>query len=288
MRDIETYSPGKLSEALRLLAERGPEIRIVSGGTDLIVQVLERKKDPRAFLDISHLAELRYIREEDGLIRIGSLTTHREIEKSALIKRAAPFLCEAAFLVGSPQIRNIATIGGNIANASPVADSVPVLMVLGALLTLKSRSAERKVALDGFFIGPGKSVLRPDELLVDISFAKPGEGEASFYERLGQRRLLSISKVGVAFRARLEGKRMRGVAVALGAVAPTVIMAPRTAAFLEGKSYSPEVAAGAAEIAEEESRGISDVRSTADYRNRMAGALLLRGMARVFEAPCAR
>jgi len=281
MRDIKTYSPRKLSEALEMLAVHGPEIRVISGATDLIVQVLEKKKDPRALLDISHLEELRYVEEDDGLIRIGPLTTHREIEKSALIRRTAPFLCEAAFLVGSPQIKNIATIGGNIANASPVADSVPALMVLGALLTLKSRSAEREVPIDKFFTGPGKSVLRPDELLVDISFAKPRAGEVSFYERLGQRRLLSISKVGVAFRARLERKRMSGVAVALGAVAPTVIMAPRTAAFLEGKSYSPEIAAGAARIAEEESRGISDIRSTADYRNKMAGALLLRGLARV-------
>lgn len=281
MRDIKTYSPRKLLEALEMLAEHGPEIRVVSGATDLIVQVLEKKKEPHALLDISHLDELRYIKEENGSIRIGPLTTHRAIEKAALIRRAAPLLCEAAFLVGSPQIKNIATIGGNIANASPVADSIPPLMVLGAVLTLRSRSAERCVPVAEFFTGPGKTVLRPDELLVDISFNRPGAGEVSFYERLGQRRLLSISKVGVAFRAKVERKRMSGVAVALGAVAPTVIMAPRTAAFLEGKSYSTELAAEAAGIAEGESRGITDLRSTADYRNKMAGALLLRGLARV-------
>ena len=283
MRDIKTYSPGKLAEALELLAEQGPGISVVSGATDLIVQILEKKKEPRALLDISKLGELRSIEDEDGSIRIGPLATHREIERSAVIRRAAPLLCEAAFLVGSPQIKNIATIGGNIVNASPVADSVPPLMVLGAVLTLKSHSGERRVPVAEFFTGPGTTVLRPDELLTDISFNRLQPGEVSFYERLGQRRLLSISKVGVAFRAGVAGEKMSGVAIALGAVAPKVIMAPRTAAFMEGKSYSAEVAAQAAMIAEGESRGITDIRSTAFYRNRMVGALLIKGLARVME-----
>jgi CO/xanthine dehydrogenase FAD-binding subunit len=281
MRDIRTYSPESLSEALDILSREGEGVKAISGGTDMIVQVLEGKKEPHALLDLHRLRELKYIREENGSIGIGSLTTHREIERSPIVKACAAVLSEAAFIVGSPQIKNLGTIGGNVANASPVADSVPALMALDAVLTLSSRSGERRVPIREFAVGPGKSVLRPDELITEISFAKPGADEIGFYERLGQRRLLSISKVGVAFRAGLRDGIMSRVAIALGAVAPTVIMASRTAAYLEGKAYSEKTAEEAGRIAEEESRAITDIRSTADYRNKMVGALLVRGLARI-------
>ncbi len=281
MREIETLSPKDLQEVLKILTERKGDVTIFSGGSDLIVQVLEKKKELKCLLNISNLDELSYIREEGESIRIGALTTLREIEKSPIIQKYAPLLSEGAFLLGSPQLRNTATLGGNIVNASPVADSVPPLMVLDAMLTLKSVEGERRVPIREFFLGPGKSVIEQYELLVDISFKKLGESDVSFYERLGQRRLLSISKVGVAFKAALNGGRMSGVSVALGAVAPTVIMASNTASFLEGKDYSVKVAEEAALIAEGESKAITDIRSTRYYRNKMAGALLLRGLARV-------
>lgn len=281
MREIETLSPKDLQEVLKILTERKGDVTIFSGGSDLIVQVLEKKKELKCLLNISNLDELSYIREEGESIRIGALTTLREIEKSPIIQKYAPLLSEGAFLLGSPQLRNTATLGGNIVNASPVADSVPPLMVLDAMLTLSSVEGERRVPIREFFLGPGKSVIEQYELLVDISFKKLGESDVSFYERLGQRRLLSISKVGVAFKAALSGGRMSGVSVALGAVAPTVIMASNTASFLEGKDYSVKVAEEAALIAEGESKAITDIRSTKCYRNKMVGALLLRGLARV-------
>jgi CO/xanthine dehydrogenase FAD-binding subunit len=281
MRDIATHSPESLQEALGILSSEGEGMKVITGGTDLIVQILEKKKAPRALMNLSRLAELRGVREEAGMIRIGALTTHREIERSPILKAQAPLLCEGAFLVGSPQLRNLATIGGNVVNASPVADTTPPLMALDALLTLRSHAAERKIPIRAFFLGPGRTVIRHDELLTEISFKGLGPGGVSFYERLGQRRLLSISKVGVAFAAANDGGTLRGVTVALGAVAPTVIMAPRTAAFLDGKRWSDEVAREAARVAEKESRAITDLRSTDVYRNRMAGALLLRGLVRV-------
>ena len=281
MRDIATHSPESLQEALGILSREGEGVKVITGGTDLIVQILEKKKAPRALLNLSRLAELRGIREEAGTIRIGALTTHREIERSPILKAQAPLLCEGAFLVGSPQLRNLATIGGNVVNASPVADTTTPLMALDAVLTLQSRAAERKIPIRAFFLGPGRTVIRQDELLTEISFKGLGPGWVSFYERLGQRRLLSISKVGVAFTAANDGGTLRGVTVALGAVAATVIMAPRTAAFLEGKRWSDHVALEASRVAEKESRAITDLRSTDVYRNRMAGALLLRGLVRV-------
>ncbi|MEJ2744338.1 MAG: xanthine dehydrogenase family protein subunit M [bacterium] len=281
MRDIRTYSPASLSEALDILSREGEGVKAISGGTDVIVQVLEGKREPIALLDLRRLRELRYICEDNGSVRIGPLATHREIERSQIITNCAAVLSEAAFIVGSPQIKNLGTIGGNIANASPVADSVPALMVLDAVLTLSSRSGERRIPVREFAVGPGKSVLRPDELITDISFVKPGADEISFYERLGQRRLLAISKVGVAFKARVQDGVMSKVAIALGAVAPTVIVATRAAAYLEGKAYSEKTAEEAGCIAEGESRAITDVRSTADYRNKMVGALLMRGLARI-------
>jgi CO/xanthine dehydrogenase FAD-binding subunit len=156
-------------------------------------------------------------------------------------------------------------------------------MVLDATLTLKSAGAERSVPIREFSKGPGETVIGSDELLVEIGFKRLEERGVSFYERLGQRRLLSISKVGVAFKATADGKRMSQVAVALGAVAPKVIMAPETAEFLDGKEYSAEVAEEAARVAERESKAITDIRSTESYRNKMAGALLMRGLARVME-----
>jgi CO/xanthine dehydrogenase FAD-binding subunit len=281
MRDIATHSPESLQEALGILSREGEGVKVITGGTDLIVQILEKKKAPRALLNLSRLAELRGVREEAGTIRIGALTTHREIERSPILKAQAPLLCEGAFLVGSPQLRNLATIGGNVVNASPVADTTPPLMALDAVLTLQSRAAERKIPIRAFFLGPGRTAIRHDELLTEISFKGLGPGGVSFYERLGQRRLLSISKVGVALTAANDGGTLRGVTVALGAVASTVIMAPRTAAFLEGKRWSDELAREAARVAEKESRAITDLRSTDVYRNRMAGALLLRGLVRV-------
>lgn len=281
MRDIRTYSPASLSEALGILAREGEGVKAISGGTDVIVQVLEEKKAPRALLDLHRLHELRYIREENDLIRIGPLATHREIERSPIVRGCAAELSEAAFIIGSPQIKNLGTIGGNIANASPVADSVPALVVLNAVLTLSSQSGERRVPVKEFAVGPGRSVLRPDELITDISFPKPDLEEIGFYERLGQRRLLAISKVGVAFKARVCDGIVSRAAIALGAVAPTVIMASRAAAYLEGKIYSEKIAEEAGCIAEEESKAITDIRSTADYRNKMVGVLLVRGLARV-------
>lgn len=213
------------------------------------------------------------------------MTTQREIERSPVLKARARLLCESAFLVGSPQLRNLATIGGNVVNASPVADAVPPLMALDAALTLQSLGGARVVPIRAFYLGPGRTVMRRDEILTEIFFKGLPPDGASFYERLGQRRLLSISKVGVAFVCRSGDGVMRGVTISLGAVAPAVIMAPRTAAFLDGKRYSAELAAEAARIAEGESRAITDLRSTKEYRNRMAGALLMRGLARLFHRP---
>jgi len=281
MRRIDTLSPGTLQEALEILAREGEGVKVIAGGTDLVVQVLERRKSPRLLLNLSRIGDLREIGEDGETVRIGALVTHRQIERSPILKRRAPLLCEAALLIGSPQLRNLATIGGNIVNASPVADSTPPLMALDATVSLRSARGERKIPLRAFFLGPGKTVIRRDELLAEVSFAGLGPDAAGFYERLGQRRLLSISKVGVALAARRDGAALRGVSISLGAVASTVIMAPRTAAFIEGKPLGDEVAREAARIAEKESRAITDLRSTESYRNRMAGALLQKGLARL-------
>ena len=281
MNDVEILSPGSLEEALAILAERRPGLRVLAGGTDMIVQVMEKKEHPASLLSIGQLPGLSYIREDGGVIRIGALTLHADIERSPLLGEAAPALVEAVRLIGSPPLRSICTIGGNIVNASPVADSVPPLMTLDATLTLRSASGAREARVREFFSAPGKCGIEPDELLVGISFRRPPPGHVGFYERLGQRKLLSISKVGVALAAVLDGKRLSEVSIALGAVAPTVIMAPRAAAFLEGRECTEAVAREAARIAESESRAITDIRSTAPYRNRMAGALLLRGLERV-------
>ncbi len=279
MRNFDYVSAGNVNEALGILNQYKGDCVVLAGGTDLIVKLKERTIVPRIVLDITKIKELRFIRENEDRIHIGPLVTHTELAESSIIQNRAPVLYQAISHLGSPLIRNIATIGGNCVTASPVADTVPALFVLDAKLTLLCSGGKRRIVpIEEFGIGPQKCIIAPNELLTEITFRRVKPGEISFFRKLGQRKTLAISKVSCAFWGSIKNNKFQDVKVALGAVAPKVIRAYKTEEFLRGKEPTVEVIKQAGEIARTEATPITDVRSTQEYRKAMAGNLLVKGL----------
>jgi len=267
-----------VSEALEVLSGNNETLKILAGGTDLLVMIQENLISPGELLDISRIEELKGIEEDEGRIRLGALVTHGRIAESSLLREKALPLVESCTEVGSPQIRNLGTIGGNLVMASPSGDSIPALYVLGAEVILASKEGERSIPIEDFLIGVKKSVIRPDELLVAVTFPGMRADDRGFFKKLGQRKALAISKVSISAIVSLRDRVVTSVRIALGAVATTVIRTPRTESFLVGQALTPEVISEAARLCSEESRAITDIRSTAGYRDEMAGLLLARGL----------
>jgi len=267
-----------VSEALEVLSGNNETLKILAGGTDLLVMIQENLISPGELLDISGIEELKGIEEDEGRIRLGALVTHGRIAESSLLREKALPLVESCTEVGSPQIRNLGTIGGNLVMASPSGDSIPAFYVLGAEVILASKEGERSIPIEDFLIGVKKSVIRPDELLVAVTFPGMRADDRGFFKKLGQRKALAISKVSISAIVSLRDRVVTSVRIALGAVATTVIRTPRTESFLVGQALTPEVISEASRICSEESRAITDIRSTAGYRDEMAGLLLARGL----------
>jgi CO/xanthine dehydrogenase FAD-binding subunit len=278
VRDFKYFRPKTLKEALKILRnERG---KVLAGGTDLLVKMKDGLIYPESVIDITLLEELRNIRQRDGRVEIGALATLSMVASSQIIQLRAPHLAESARLIGSPQIRNMATIGGNIVNASPAGDSIPPLYTLNSELILESENEKRVVKIEDFFSGPGVSSIRPHELLTAITFPFPEEPFFSFFKKVGQRKALAISKISLAFLGVIEeqGRSFRDVRISLGAVAPTVIRARRTEDFLKGKIIDQKVLEEVSGLCAEETKPISDIRSTSVYRRKVSGELLKKGL----------
>ena len=278
---FEMFQPATLQEASRLLKEKGTGGRFLAGGTDLVIAMKEKGLLPKYIVDLKRLPGLGGIRENsDGSISLGALTTLHEIETSALIKNKYPFLAQSAAEVGSIQIRNRATIGGNLANASPSADTSPALIALGAIVTIASASGQRQIAAEDFFKGPGQNAMNPDEILTEVTIPKIGANLVGEYIKFSPREMMDLAYVGVAVVYNLaeSDRRCTGVRIVLGAVAPTPIRAKRAEAALESQVLSEALAEKAGQIAAEEAKPISDVRSSADYRRAMVGTMTKRAL----------
>jgi carbon-monoxide dehydrogenase medium subunit len=271
MNDFEYYRPKDLKETLEILEWRKGEVALLSGGTNLLVDWRLGKIQPKILLDISRLKELDFIEDRDGFIWIGSGTRMKEIENSPIIKTFANFLSIAASQMGSPQIRNRASIGGNIISASPAADTLTPLLALEAVLRLKSIKGEREVPLEFFLKGPKITDIHTDEVLIDIRFAKSNSKGIGRFLKFGRRNALAISVINIAillFLKEGEGK-IENVRIALGAVAPKAIRAKEVERFLIGKYLDDKVIQQASKIASEECDPISDIRATAENRRLM-------------------
>jgi CO/xanthine dehydrogenase FAD-binding subunit len=268
----------RLEAAYALLADATAAWRPLAGGTDLMVQMTgEIGEPPERVLDIWALDELRGIAVEADALVIGALTTYTELRRSPLVAEFVPALGEAAATIGAAQIQNRGTIGGNIANASPAGDTLPVLLALAAEVVLGSAAGERTIAADDFWTGYRTTARRPDELVVRIRIPIAPDRVVRF-RKIGTRRAQAISKVvmALAWTSTTDDGPWADVRLALGSVAATTIRASATESVLEGARPSPETADAAAEALITELHPIDDVRSTADYRRAVAGRVLHR------------
>lgn len=277
---FEFYQPGTLAEASRLLKENGPGGRFLAGGTDLVIAMKEKGLVPKYIVDLKRVPGLSGIRENgDGTITLGALTTMYSIETSPVITKKYPFLAQSAAEVGSIQIRNRATIGGNMANATPSADVAPSLIALGATAKIGSADGERTLPLEQFFRGPGQNAMNQDEILTEITIPKTSPQLVGEYIKFSPRDMMDLAYIGVAVAYNLgNDKRCTGVRIVLGAVAPTPLRAKNSEALLEGKMLSEEIATRVGDEAARESKPISDVRSSADYRRAMVGVMTKRAI----------
>ena len=268
------HQPATLDEAARLLSEQGPTARLIAGGTDIIIE-LERgiRPDVTTLIDVTRIPGLDDISlGDDGLVHLGPLVTHNHAAGSTLLRQQALPLAQASWWEASPQIRNRATVAGNLITASPANDTITPLVALNASVVLTSIAGERTVPLRDFYQGVRRTVMQPDEILTDIQF-KPLDPalERGMFLKLGLRKAQAISVITVAVVLRFasDGKTVEKATIAQGAVAPTIITSPRAEASLADKSLTAETIAEASRIAATECTPISDVRGTADYRREM-------------------
>ena len=289
----EYFSATSIDEVIRILADRGESARIIAGGTDLILEI-ERgvRTGIDTLIDVTRIPGLdRIVMDEDGIIHLGPLVTHNHLVASKLIRESALPLALAAWEVGAPQIRNRGTVAGKLITASPANDTITPMMALGAKVTLRSIQGERDVALEDFYQGVRKTVMRPDEMLVDISFPALKSDQQGSFVKIGLRRAQAISLVDVAVVLTFSSTKDSGeekrvledASITLGAVAPTILHAEQAEGYLKGRSLDENTMLEAARLAQESAKPIDDVRGSGDYRREMVrvGVLrCLRGIAR--------
>ncbi len=276
----EYHTVRSIDEALRALTGRGAHARIVAGATDLILE-LERgvRPDVDTLIDITRIPSLNQIHLDDsGIIHLGPLVTHNQCAASPLLRESAYPLARAAWDVGAPQIRNRGTVAGNLITASPANDTITPLIALNANVTLQSLAGQRQVPLRDFYNGVRKTIMKPDELLVDISFRALEKNQHGTFIKLALRRAQAISVVNVAVILTGELPQVDSAVFTLGAVAPTIIHATDAEAFLTGKSLSDETILQTAALAAKSAKPIDDIRGTAAYRREMVRILTLRGL----------
>ncbi len=277
MRRFELAVPGSVDECLQILAKRGPDTKVVAGGTDLLPQLKNGVLKPGWVVDLSAVAELRAISDApDGGLRIGASVTARELELDARVRSRFPALAESAAMVGSVQVRNLATLGGNLCNAAPSADMAPPLLALDAEAVIAGPSGQRRVPMASFFLGVRRTVLAPGELLLEIVVPAQGAHSGGNYLRHTPRRELDIAVVGVASQITLTGGKCTTARIALAAVAPVPLRATDAEQALVGQPLTPQQIERAAELASGAARPIDDHRGSIEFRNHLVRVLTRR------------
>ena len=270
---FEYFAPKTINEVLDLLSRYSSNAKVLAGGTDLLVKMKMRLVEPKYIINIKEVEELSYIRDEGEVVKIGALTRWRQLEKSELIKKSFPALYDAVKVMGGTQIRNMATVGGNLCNASPAADSAPPLMVLNAKLVLASKRGEREVTTTQFFKGPGKTVMEPDELLKEVIIPKPEEGVGSAFIKVA-RTATDLAKISAATALKVEDNKIAMVRIAIGSAAPTPVRTPKTEEALLGQPFKPSIIREKVRTVVNEISPIDDVRSTAFYRREVSKVIV--------------
>jgi carbon-monoxide dehydrogenase medium subunit len=280
MRRFEYFEPGTLAEAVALLGQHRGRAQALAGGTDLLVELKEQLRRADCVVNIKKIPGIGTLSFDARTgLRIGALVTAREIELSDAVLRHYVSLAQAARELGSIQVRNRATIVGNVCRASPSADTLPPLIADGAEVVIEGRAGRRSLPLEDFFTGPGKTVLAPDELVTELRVPAPAPRTGKVYIKHGRRKAMELATVGVA--VSLSDSDLR---IVLGAVAPTPIRARRAEEILRGKKIDDAAIERAAQAAVKEARPISNVRASAAYRREMVGVLTRRALQRALEA----
>jgi len=272
------YTPASLDAALKLVAEHRENARIIAGGTDILIELERKVRTPDVLIDITRIPGLDYITQDDGHIHLGPLVTHNQVAGSGLcVKKAYPLAC-ACWQVGAPQIRNRATVAGNLITASPANDTITPLWALGARVTLCSVRGQRTLSFPEFFRGVRRTAMEPDEMLTDISFPAMKRGERGTFIKLALRRAQAISVVNVAAILHMRQESVQEARITLGSVAPTIVRAGHAEDYVKGKSLTDSVIAAAGELAISDARPINDIRGTAEYRKEMVRATAMQAL----------
>lgn len=274
MRSFEYVVPKTIKEAVALLQERGAAV--LAGGTDLLLRMKGREYGPRIVVDIKRIRGFDELRTTPkGDLVIGPVVTMRQIERAGEVRRDFQAIAQGAEVVGSVQIRNRATLVGNVCNAAPSADTSPGLLALGARVRIAGPAGRRSLGLDHFFTGPGQTALKRGELVTGVALPAVGPRTGSAYVRHTTRGAMDIAAVGVGVALTLadDGKVCEKMAIALGAVAPTTMRARAAERLVRGLTITPQLIAAAAEKAADEARPISDVRASAGFRRELVRVL---------------
>ena len=280
---FEYKIPNTIEETIELLWQAEGKAKIIAGGTDLVIGLRNGGQSPQSIIDITRIEELRKIEEKNGTVSIGAAVTHSEIAASSLVKKYGKVLSDAASEIGSPQIRNIGTIGGNIINASPAADTIPPLVVLNAMGRIMSKEGGKQVPIYQLFKGPYKTNLKPHELLTQITFQKLSSNMKSSFIRLARRDAMAIARMSVAIILRIEKNRIKDVRIAVGSVTPTPQRMSEAEAFLKGKSPDEESLQKASLKVSDTMIRQSGIRPSTSYKKPVVEALFMRAMKKVLE-----
>jgi nicotinate dehydrogenase FAD-subunit len=278
-------TPHMIEEAVELLWQAEGKAKIIAGGTDLVIGLRNGGDTPQSIIDITRIEDLRAIEEKNVTISIGAAVTHSEIASSSIIKKYGKVLSDAASEIGSPQIRNLGTIGGNIVNGSPAADAIPPLMVLNAIGKVVSREGEKEVLLSQLFKGPYETSLKPHELLVQITFQKLSPDMKNSFVRLARRDAMAIARMSVAVVLQMEERKnqIKDIRIAVGSVTPIPQRMSEVETFLEGKSPDEKVLRKASLRISETMIHRSGIRPSASYKRPVVEALFIRAMRKALE-----
>lgn len=280
---FEYYTPGTLSEAISLLEQHGYEAKVLAGGHSLIPMMKLRLAEPAHLIDINEIADLSYIREEDGMLKIGALTREVMLEESELIRTKYPLIYEATQLIADPQVRNMATVGGNLAHGDPGNDHPAVMLALGAQVVVAGSSDTRTIPIDEFFVDLYTTALEPDEILTEIQVPVPGPSSSGAYLKL-ERKVGDYATVAVGAQVTLaDDGTCEEAGIGLTNVSYVPLKATDAEESLRGQALTDEAIQEAARLAAEASNPSSDLRGDEEYKRSMVEELTARALRRAAE-----
>jgi xanthine dehydrogenase FAD-binding subunit len=277
LQDVKYARASSVDEAIDLLSKGGATARVLAGGTDIIVQARERRREVDLFVDIKPISETQALTyDADAGLTIGAATPCYIIYNDENVKRLYPALVEAASVIGGVAIQGRASLGGNLCNSGPAADSVPAMIVLQGVANIAGPKGRRSVPIEDFNTGPGRNVLEPGEFVVSISFPSPAPNSGAAWQRFIPRNEMDIAVVNAASYVRFEGDNVTSARIAIGAVAPTCLLVDEAADALTGKPISDETIKAAGEAAKAAARPIEDMRGTIKQRKHLTAVLVER------------